>query len=385
MSNATIARRGALRRVSAVDFASADETLRTAALLLVPEDQTQRQVFEKLMPNLYVLRNKGFSWAQLTKLLNECGLHLQPSTVRTYYSEMLAARMDICQARMNEQIAVMAAVRSETVGVDLSAISGRVQSFMQQQQQTALARMDALSPPAIPSRSIEAEPSRRVIPAPAAAPTQHPKSPPSAAAPQSARNAEGDSEDDGNTPSGEFGLLGLSGPSQPSQSGPAGFFTLDADQAPPARPAAPPANRRQAQPPIRPQAASAPPERVPAEVTQASVASAPTQGAIKKRISPLQEGVPPLKRRDNVPGYVYEPGELEHPAIAGLMLNLEQRLYGASLEYFDEDGDDAGVIRVETPDEKRFRVVWRQTVPITPTRTAASFTKMDPALFSPQS
>ncbi|RWA45711.1 hypothetical protein AU476_01385 [Cupriavidus sp. UYMSc13B] len=86
-----------------------------------------------------------------------------------------------------------------------------------------------------------------------------------------------------------------------------------------------------------------------------------------------------------MPGYVYEPGELEHPAIAGLMLNLEQRLYGASLEYFDEDGDDAGVIRVESPDEKRFRVVWRQTVPITPTRTAASFTKMDPSLFSPQS
>jgi len=66
------------------------------------------------------------------------------------------------------------------------------------------------------------------------------------------------------------------------------------------------------------------------------------------------------------------------------MLSLEQRLYGASLEYFEVDSDKAGAIKVETPDEKRFRVVWRQTVPITPTRTAASFTKMDPSLFSPQ-
>ncbi|AVA38282.1 MULTISPECIES: hypothetical protein [Cupriavidus] len=387
MSNATIRQRGALRRVSAVDYASADETLRTAALLLVPEDQTQRQVFEKLMPNLYVLRNKGFSWAQLTKLLNECGLHLQPSTVRTYYSEMLAARMDICQARMNEQIAVMAAVRSETVGVDLSAISGRVQSFMQQQQKTALARMDALSPPATHSGSIEAEPGRRAVPAPA--PTQRPKSIPAASAPPPPQNTEGESEGDGNAPAGEFGLLGLSGPSQQSQNAPAGFFTLDAEPAPQARPVAPPEPpktvRREAQPPVRAQTTPAAAERAPVAVSQAGVASAPTQGVASKRTSPLQEGVPPLKRRDNVPAHVYEPGELEHPAIPGLMLSLEQRLYGASLEYFDEGGDEAGVIKVETPDQKRFRVVWRQTVPVTPTRTAASFTKMDQTLFSHQS
>lgn len=384
MSNATITRRGALRRVSAVDFASADETLRTAALLLVPEDQTQRQVFEKLMPNLYVLRSEGFSWAQLTKLLNECGLHLQPSTVRTYYSEMLAARMDICQARMNEQIAVMAAVRSETVGADLSAVSGRVQAFMLRQQQTALAKVDALSPPATHSKSVEAVPRRRTIPAPSALPTLRPsESLTSASAPQAPQNASsGDAEDDDNTPSREFGLLGLSGPSQQSQSGPAGFFTLGAEPAPPARPAAPPERqpgRRHVQSPA--QTASVSPQRAPASIVHTNVA---TQSAAKKRVSPLQDGIPTLKRRDNVPDCVYELGDLEHPAIPGLMLSLEQRLYGASLEYFEEDGDEAGVIKVETPNEKRFRVVWRQTVPITPTRTAASFTKLDPALFSPQ-
>jgi len=369
--------------VSAADFAPADETLRTAALLLVPEDQTQRQAFEKLMPNLYVLRSKGFSWAQITKLLNECGLHLQPSTVRTYYSEMLAARMDICQARMNEQIAVMAAVRSETAGMDLPAVSGRVQAFIQLQQQTALAKVDALSPPATQSKSVEATPHRRAIPAPSPLPTRRPsESPTSASTCQASQNAKNCDAEDDNVPSGEFGLLRLSGSSQQSQGGPAGFFTLGVEPAAPARSAAPPERqpgRRQVQAPA--QTASVSPQRAPANITHTSVA---TQSAAKKRVGPLQEGVPALKRRDNVPDRVYEPGDLEHPAIPGLMLSLEQRLYGASLEYLEVDSDKAGAIKVETPDEKRFRVVWRQTVPITPTRTAASFTKMDPSLFSPQ-
>lgn len=88
-----------------------------------------------------------------------------------------------------------------------------------------------------------------------------------------------------------------------------------------------------------------------------------------------------MKKRDNVPMEVYEPGEMEHTAIPGLMLTMEERMYGAALEYCDESGDDVGVYRTETADEKRFRVTWRKVVPMTPTRTAQSFLKMDYALF----
>ena len=88
-----------------------------------------------------------------------------------------------------------------------------------------------------------------------------------------------------------------------------------------------------------------------------------------------------MKRRANVPDEVYEPGLLEHPAIPGLMLTLEERLYGAGLEYCDVDGDEAGIYQNETQDEKRFRVTWRKIVPMTPTRTANSFMKMDNSLF----
>jgi hypothetical protein len=78
-----------------------------------------------------------------------------------------------------------------------------------------------------------------------------------------------------------------------------------------------------------------------------------------------------------VPAEVYEPGTLEHPAIPGLMLALEARLYGAALEYADGGGE----IHIETADEKRFRVLWRQPQRPTATRTADSFTTMDTSLF----
>lgn len=375
--------------MSADDFASAEEVVKTATLLLVPDDQTQRQVFEKLMPHLYVLRNKGCSFAQLTKLLNQCGVNLQPSTVRTYYSEMLADRLDICQARMNESIAVMAAVRSETAGVEISAISDRVQAFMHRQKQVTSAKVDSVfgATPAGPAREAEPPP-RAIASSPAVSAPKPAQARPPAAGRRAAPSAPRDDTPADDTPAGEFGLLGLSGPAQPPSNGPAGFFTLDTDPSPPSPAAVPPERkdpRGQARAPISGGAAAEAPAPVPARAAQSSAPGTPPPGAIKKRISQLQNGVPPLKPRDKVPGHVYEPGDLEHPAIPGLMLNLEQRLYGASLEFFDEEGDDAGVIRVETADEKRFRVVWRQTVPITPTRTADSFTKMDPTLFPPQS
>lgn len=386
MSEVITRRIGPLQRVAASDFSVAEEVLKTAELLIIPEDQTQRQAFEKLMPHLYVLRNKGCSWPQLAKLLGECGFKLQPSTVRSYFSEMLAARMDVCQARMNEQIALMAAIRSETSGADISAISGRVSAILAGRQSSAAPKVDALFGPVTNSRIAEVDPRTKALSAPAAQPSQN-ASPIRPQAQKPPTVAENPIDEPDSLTTGEFGLLGLSAPAQLPQSGPAGFFTLDAEPTPPAKPTAPPerqVNRRQAHASTPAQAAPVAPEQAPTGVAQASVASTPTQGVAKKRLSPLQEGVPPLKRRDNVPSFVYEPGDLEHPAIPGLMLNLEQRLYGASLEYFDEDGEDAGVIQVESPDEKRFRVVWRQTVPITPTRTAASFTKMDPALFTPQ-
>jgi hypothetical protein len=393
MSEPMARRSGPLHRISSSDFAVAEEVLKTAALLIVPEDQKQRQAFEKLMPHLYVLRNKGCSWPQLTKLLGECGFNLQPSTVRAYFSEMLATRMDVCQGRMNEQIALLAAIRSETAGADVSAISGRVNAFMARLQQSAAPKLDAMfGLPSTPAngRVIEAEPATPAGPARVAGSPQ--PSRPARPRPAARKPPQGAESDDGHSdaPTGEFGLLGLSTPPQAPSNGPSGFFTLDTDPSPHVPAAEPPGRKTshgQARAPIAGGAtpAAPAPAPAPAEAAQARTASTPPPGAIRKRISALQDGVPALNPRDGVPAHVYQPGELEHPAIPGLILTLEQRLYGAGLEYCDEEGDEAGVLKVETPDEKRFRVTWRQRVPMTQTRTGSSFTKMDPALFPTKS
>ena len=200
--------------------------------------------------------------------------------------------------------------------------------------------------------------------------------------PQSNESNDGSSDN----PCGDFGLLGL-GPAHPSSSGPS-FFSIDSEQAShapdPVQPIAPQATPAVKQPAAKPfQQTVTTIARPNAPDSTAPMTSSPN-GSTRKRISPLQGGVPPLKqRRPNVPDEVYDDATklLEHPAIPGLMLNLEQRLYGAALEYWDEEGDEAGSIKVETPTEKRFRVTWRQTVPMTQTRTADSFTQMDQNLF----
>jgi hypothetical protein len=60
------------------------------------------------------------------------------------------------------------------------------------------------------------------------------------------------------------------------------------------------------------------------------------------------------------------------------MLNLDQRLYGAYLDIIEMND---GSIRLETIQEKRFRILWKQPIPMTPSRTSGDFTKMNLALF----
>lgn len=97
------------------------------------------------------------------------------------------------------------------------------------------------------------------------------------------------------------------------------------------------------------------------------------------RCAQLQARVPPLEKRAGVPDAVYEEGLLVHPAIPGLMLTRDERLYGALLELFDSDG----VIRTETFDEKRFRIKWKQPIPVANTESMKNFVKMHHESFGP--
>lgn len=217
-----------------------------AELPMVPEDQAQRQAFEALLPHIIRLRERGFSFPQITTVLNDSGLHLQPSAVRTYYDEMIARMIDIGQQRMNEAICLLSEIRREISG-NLSA--------------------STVATVPLNTNTIHAE------------------------------------------------------------------LWVDKD----VKDHAPP-----------------------------------------RFCKTIKAGVPPIQRRDTVDPAVYLTGDMEHPAIPSLILSLEQRLYGAALEYVDFEG---GEIRQETPEEKRFRVTWRRPIPMTKTRTGHTFVEMDLSLF----
>jgi hypothetical protein len=95
---------GPRARVAGVDMSAAIEVFKIAGLVLVPEDQSQRQAFATLMPEMYGLRNRGCSFKQLADLLSQCGFRLEPSTVRQYYSELIESRMDVCQRQRQKRI-----------------------------------------------------------------------------------------------------------------------------------------------------------------------------------------------------------------------------------------------------------------------------------------
>lgn len=84
-----------------------------------------------------------------------------------------------------------------------------------------------------------------------------------------------------------------------------------------------------------------------------------------------------LKTRAEVPQEVYLVGDLEHPAVPGLLLSLNQRLSRNLLEIEDHQL----VRRNETVKEKQFRISWTKPIPSTPTTTAKDFTEMDFSLF----
>lgn len=122
--------RGRAHRVLSADFSIAEEVFKAAMFLATPEDHKQRKAFETLMPYLFVLRNQGWSWEQLTKLLNDCGFKLQLPTVRRYFGELKKVNLAIYQQEMNAHILRMNEVEKQTRGGNISAISGRVASIL---------------------------------------------------------------------------------------------------------------------------------------------------------------------------------------------------------------------------------------------------------------
>jgi hypothetical protein len=116
---------------------------------------------------------------------------------------------------------------------------------------------------------------------------------------------------------------------------------------------------------------------VPAEAEKKPAAEQPSEKTNLRCLS-LEPGIDPLPHRDGVPQFVYEVGQLEHPAVPGLMLSLEERLYGTALEIVDANGE----IRVESVrTERPFRIKWKAPIPVSVGSTSKNFVKLNESLY----
>lgn len=77
--------KGPLHRIGGEDFAVAEEVLKAATFLMLPE-KTRARFFEEQIKTIQNLRNKGCSWSQIRNLLAEIGINLSESTLRSYYA-----------------------------------------------------------------------------------------------------------------------------------------------------------------------------------------------------------------------------------------------------------------------------------------------------------
>lgn len=118
-------KRGPLHRISGEDASTTEQVFKVASFLVMPEGLTQAKAFETLVPYMQVMRNRKYTWPQITKLLNECGFKLKTSTMRAYYG-----KQDICEQRMQEITLLMAEIRQKTKGADVSTIAGIVSDIL---------------------------------------------------------------------------------------------------------------------------------------------------------------------------------------------------------------------------------------------------------------
>lgn len=332
-----------LHRIQDVDSLGAKKVLELAFHALEPAERTQRQAISALMPELYMLRNKGFTFQQITSLLGQCGFRLQPSTVRIYFNEMLVDRQDECIRRMNDQMIILAEIKKETEGVEFSMIAGKASAIIEMQRGRADSKVDEVFN--VNNLNKRIDPPAQSTPAPERLAAQAPPQKNGAAprpTPTAAANAAAD----------DVGF-GLAAPTdtQPTlaniNSNKNSFFDIPED-------------------PVIPNLTS--------ETTDAKQ----NINAIEHDLycMPLQQNVKPLPRRTDVPEIIYSDILLEHPSIPGLMLSLDARLYGGLLEFKENNQ-----IRTETVHEKVFRIRWKTPISMTETVTGKNFVVMDNSLF----
>ncbi|WP_434716331.1 hypothetical protein [Paraburkholderia sp. A3RO-2L] len=351
------------RKIGIVDKHAIGVSLEVAAVAIDPDEYSYRAVFKEMMPKLYVMRQRGMSFAQLHRVLNQAGFPIALATVRTYYNECLLDMLDECQKYLKRMERVIDVAEKTTVEVDrtseMQATKQAIRSAVSVEgDRRAAMSINAFT--AVPSITKASG-----LPAPAL--TVQTAPPDTSAEPADSGEGAGKAETDEGTSS-----RGFAPPDPLMGSG------ARASQATPAKPA-------NSEALSRPQttssalvapvvAANAAPSRVTA-ATQSppSLDATAATGSAYCLTNPTDEQIEIVA---NLPPDVLGDAVLEHPAIPGLMLTRNQRLYIGRLEYRSA----VGVESVEKGTEMMNRREWKQAVPSSVGRTSGDFVELDTSI-----
>lgn len=376
------------RRINDVDEIA--RAMEVAALALTPDELSGRRLIEQLMPQLFVLRKKGHSFAQLTKVLNAAigrGVApLQSTTVKAYYHEFLVDKLDECE-RTFEQARNMAAEvnqRSKNETAELARDATAFKAALREQtpgKGAAMARIlgertgrggDSGDLPVGDhfAGAAAAPPAPVVGPPPAGA------KPPSAAGfdrmgglPQAAVvPQEGHSSAVSAVDSGSLTAV-QAAPAAASRFKPGHGSSVD--DLPVAQPIGVAAD-----------------DAISGKMVGSgkSAKPAPAASAARPGVSGVGEGVKQCLTQptpeechdvnsdviDGVPMEFRSEAVLEHPCIPGLMLTKAQRMFNGRLTYSDSSGS-----RQETIQELRGRTKWKKPVEQTVSRTNDDFVALN--------
>lgn len=330
--------RKALKRLGLVDKQAIESSLEIAALALLPDEYSQRDIFRALMPKLHLMRKRGFSFRQIATLLEQAGLKLAIGTVRTYYYEFLMEMLEECE---NYSEKSSKAVNNVTAGD--SSKRGAAPSAVDESKAVHTALKSQVDDAA---RQKSNSTVNRFVSTVAGASMAPPTAGPQAA---------------------------LAQPAAVSSPAPAGRIVT-----PPTKP----------QPPLA-GAQPGPLDAAPAGTSSASSLSHPeaekspapalvAHGLAGASARCTTEPTPDqIEEKGGLPEDVYDFEQvLEHPAIEGLWLSRNQRLFKARLEYVKADGSSA----FETGKEMLARRDWRKPIQSSQGRTSKDFVEMNTSI-----
>lgn len=294
-----------LKRFSSADYRGIRESLDVAMITLVPEELSQKRLIKELMPDLYVFKRKGYTFKQISFVLNQFGIDLSIITLREYYNEFIIDCLEACDKKFTATLEVMAIYEDRTRTANKNELIARAI-----ESSKTLPKTDFDSNKQPTSSTMQAAPT---LP------------------------ADGQSRVDG----------GDSPPHTPPAKLRTGLDDL-----------------------VVPNLDSAPAKPVSAPANLICAALKPLESVLEKMVG--------IKDQDLAKKVYTSNEKMEHPAIQGLMLSMEERIYGGMLEIIDKD---SGETRDETIQEKMFRVKWRKPISVAASSSENDFVKLDKNLF----